>query len=440
MSGTTPFQGLIPHNIVSFSFVICDFTFMFDVNNKNNKQTKQNNNPHTDTEARKVAELRDRFEKIASANTKPATNKPRVTKFKDEGEDNQHDGAEKINGSNTLSKASTVPKNVYNNNNNNPNTNGTPPGNLRKATSEVNMIADNNSARLPRNQSMVHMDSKERMEEIERIRMEELERIRSEELDKIRAQEHEKVRKENEEHERRHEERERQWKEETERMRVKHEEELESIRKQERERIIQEERDRVRNEERERLHEIEEERERIRQEERARVRQELEEETRRQKEQQVEKTNKVQEDDRLWWEDQVRREAEEEAVSRLEGHEETAAPPQTEETVGEEYHEHVEDVGEVTIREEPLHRSHDSITDDSRNLSMHFSLNITHTALTSILILFVYFIFSTHFDNFFFLAHYLIMPIILSHNNFIYSCTQTPLEHFSWCAPIVQVN
>lgn len=309
----------------------------------------------TDNEASKVAELRDRFEKIASsiASKSAALNKPRATKIKDDGEDH-HDGAEKImNGSNTLSKASTVPKNVHNLNN--PATtstthNGTP-SNLRKATSEVNMISDN-SNRLPRNQSVAQMEGRD-------TRQEDIERIRSEELERIRAQEQDRIRKE-EESEKRHEERERQWKEETERMRLKHEEELESIRKQERERILQEERDRI---QKERLQGIEEERERIRQEERARVRKELEEEQQQKLEQQAEKTSKVQEDDRLWWEDQVRREAEEEAESRLAGQENTSVETRREDDI-----DNREDV-EEELTKEPLHHSHDSITDDSKNLS-----------------------------------------------------------------------
>lgn len=300
--------------------------------------------PSQDNEARKVAELRDRFEKIASAQTKPSANKPRTTKFK-ENEGDDHDGAEKINGSNTLSKASTVPKN-HNATNNGNNTN------LRKTSSDVNL--DSTATRLPKNHSNPHVD-RERHEEVERIRLEELEKIRGEEFEKIRAQEQERSRKETEEFTRRQEERERQWKEETEKMRIKHEEELDSIRKQERERILNEERDRIRLEEKERLHEIEEERERIRQEERARVRKELEDEQRQLLEQQAEKTNKVQEDDRLWWEDQVRREAEEEAA--------VTVPTDNVETTGEDSRESGE-VHEITAREEPLHHSHDSITED----------------------------------------------------------------------------
>jgi len=300
--------------------------------------------------------LRDRFEKIASsiASKSAALNKPRATKIKDDGEDH-HDGAEKINGSNTLSKASTVPKNVHNLNNpaTTSTTNNGTPSNLRKATSEVNMISDN-SNRLPRNQSVAQMEGRD-------TRQEDMERIRSEELERIRAQEQDRIRKE-EESEKRHEERERQWKEETERMRLKHEEELESIRKQERERILQEERDRI---QKERLQGIEEERERIRQEERARVRKELEEEQQKKLEQQAEKTSKVQEDDRLWWEDQVRREAEEEAESRLAGHENTSVETRREDDI--DNREDVED----ELTKEPLHHSHDSITDDSKNLCMN---------------------------------------------------------------------
>eukprot|EP00026_Physarum_polycephalum_P001858 Phypoly_transcript_01861.p1 GENE.Phypoly_transcript_01861~~Phypoly_transcript_01861.p1 ORF type:complete len:972 (+),score=266.06 Phypoly_transcript_01861:362-2917(+) len=250
--------------------------------------------------------------------------------------------------------------------------------------------ADPNQAKYAKSHSMVHIDSNEDL----RLRAEDLERFRHEEFEKIRLQEQERIRKEAEEMERqRAEERERLWREETERMRIKHEEELEAIRKQERERIQQEERDRIRavqeeelerirqeekarfvEEERERLRqddkvrlrEVEEERERIRQEERARVRQELEEEQRKKAEQQ-EKATKVQEDDRLWWEDQVRREAEEEAVSRM-----AAANEESVETRREDEREHNPTLGQshsdlmssypiTSSTSDPMH-SNDSIT------------------------------------------------------------------------------
>ena len=364
-----------------------------------------------------MAELRDRFEKIAhSISTSSALSKlgskPRTMKSPrggggggggggGEGDadsqpvvDHHSDGAERLNGStgagSTLSKSSTHPRNI------NPT-----PSTLRKATSEVTMGADANQARVSKSNSMLSIDNRE-----------ELDRIRAEEVDKIRAQEQGRIRKESEETERqRAEERERQWREETERMRIKHESELETIRKQERERIQQEERDRlraekdeemerirqeekarlkdveeererIRQEEKARLRGVEEDRERIRQEERLRVRQELEEEQRKKSELQESKVTKVQEDDRLWWEDQVRREAEEEAVSRMASAQEESVETRRDDARrgGELAHSVNSDLSHQNTSSSDLMHSNDSITStgDDQKGTLCMSLPLAH--------------------------------------------------------------